>query len=91
MLKRILVLGIIISFLLGTTAIFAETIYTTDGEVIKAKISEKYEDIIWYEVSTEDDIVEYLGIDIAQVEKILNDDGSVSEYSPMIVPAEEEK
>jgi len=61
---------------------YAETIYAKDGRQIKAKISEKTEMVIWYEITT-GDMGEYVGIDISGVEKVLNDDGSVSEYSPI--------
>ena len=61
--------------------LYCETIYTIDGEVIQAKVTEKTENTIWYEVAT-GDIIEEAGIDIAEVEKVLNDDGSVSEYLP---------
>ncbi len=83
---RVGISGVI--FLLGCAAGFiilnpayGETIYTKDGKKIQAKISEKTDTTIWYEISS-GDIVEENGIDISDVEKILNDDGSVSKYSP---------
>lgn len=86
--KIVLVL-LVMQIFTGQFAADAETIYTKDGGVITAKISEKAETIIWYELSAGDDIVEYSGIDIADVEKIVNDDGSVSEYSPTYTPPAE--
>jgi len=79
---RTLLVLLIIQFFIGQVAVYAETIYTKKGSVIKAKVTEKSEDTIWYEIVVADDIVEYIGIDISEVEKILNDDGSISEYSP---------
>ena len=66
----------------GLRPAFSETIYTIEGEVIQAKISEKTETAIWYEIP-QGDMVEYIGINISDVEKILNDDGSNSKYSPI--------
>ena len=68
-------------FLSNSGIVYAENIYTTDGKVIQAKITEKTEDTIWYE-TTNGDVSEFLGIDISKVVKVLNDDGSVSKYSP---------
>jgi len=77
----ILLLVWVMAFI-GLRPAYAETIYTKDGRQIKAKITEKTETVIWYEIST-GDMVEYVGIDISEVEKVSNDDGSVSEYSPI--------
>lgn len=79
---KILSALLIIQFFIGLPLADAETIYTKDGRVISAKIAEKSETTIWYEIVVDADIMEYAGIDIAEVEKILNDDGSVSMYSP---------
>ena len=70
--------------IIGLGAVYAETIYTKDGQEIQVKVIEKTEDTIWYEVTT-GDIVEEIGIDIDEVEKILNDDESISKYSPLYV------
>jgi len=79
----ILLLSLFAIQLLGSTgAVYSETIYTIDGGVIEAEVSEKTEDTIWYEITT-GDVIEEIGIDISDVDKILNDDGSVSEYSPI--------
>jgi hypothetical protein len=78
-LKGLVVLAVFC--LAGAGWVFAETIYLKDGEIIEAKISEKTEDTIWYEVGS-GDITEYIGLEISKIEKILNDDGTVSEYSP---------
>ena len=61
--------------------VFAETIYTKNGETIKANVSELSNGTLWYE-TTSGDVTEYQGMDMANVEKVLNDDGSVSQYSP---------
>jgi len=66
---------------LGLGTVYAEIIYTKDGRQIQAKVTEKTEDTIWYEIVS-GDIIEEIGIDITEVEKVLNDDGSISEYSP---------
>lgn len=77
----------IVSVLLLVAAVFmpavlyAESIYKTDGSVIQAKVVEKTEDAIWVETTT-GDIVEQTSIDLSEVNKVLNDDGSVSQYSP---------
>lgn len=79
----IVLVVLLVSVLVGPRAAYPETICTKDGQQIKAKITEKTENTIWYEVTT-GDIIEETGIDIADVDKILNDDGSVSEYSPAV-------
>ncbi|MFH1504209.1 MAG: hypothetical protein ABIH08_02300 [Candidatus Omnitrophota bacterium] len=82
-LKVLFALGIA-CFLTGQIAGYTETIYTTDGQEIKAVISEGTEDdteMIWYEVES-GDIIELMCIERSEVSKILNDDGSTSEYSP---------
>lgn len=61
--------------------VFAETILTREGQSIQAKITEVTEDTVWYEVER-GDIVEEVGIDISEVERIFDDDGNVSKYSP---------
>lgn len=66
---------------LFSAAVYPETIYTKDGKVIQAKITKKTATAIWYELAS-GDIIEYVGINIVDVKKILNDDGSVSKYSP---------
>jgi len=75
-----LVIGMTL-LLMGQASLFAETIYKKDGGVIQAKVVEKTTDAIWYETTAED-IVEQVSIDLTDIDKILNDDGSVSEYSP---------
>ena len=77
----ILLLVWVMAFI-GLRPAYAETIYTKDGRQIKAKITEKTETVIWYEVLA-GDIVKYIGINISEIDKILNDDGSISEYSPV--------
>jgi hypothetical protein len=79
----IILLSLIIAqlFVIPGTA-YSEIIYTTDGNIIEAKISEKTDDAIWYEVET-GDIVEEVCISISDIDRILNDDKSVSEYSPI--------
>ncbi len=76
-----LVILVCLMAITGLGVVYAEVIYTKAGEEIQAKIDERDGDIIWYE-SSGGEIVEYTGIDIAEVEKVLNDDGSVSDYSP---------
>ncbi|TRZ52275.1 MAG: hypothetical protein D4S01_03210 [Dehalococcoidia bacterium] len=60
---------------------YAEIIFTKDGQVINASITEKSDNTIWYEVESAD-MIEEIGIDISAVDNVLNDDGSISEYSP---------
>ena len=83
----ILLLVWVMAFI-GLRPAYAETIYTKDGQQIKAKITEKTKDTIWYEIAT-GDIVEEIGIDITEVNNVLNDDGSVSGYSPIRAEAVE--
>ena len=64
---------------LGTA--FGEAIYTKSGETINGKITEMSEGTIWYE-TTEGEVSEYVGIEFSNVEKVLNDDGTVSQFSP---------
>lgn len=76
---RILLIVVITQFFVGSETVWAEIIYTKDGEVIQAKTTEKTETTIWYK-EVKGDIVEEIGLDINDIEKILNDDGSVSKY-----------
>lgn len=83
----ILLLVYVIPFISALNPAYSETIYKTNGEVIQAKISEGTKTAIWYEVLA-GGMVEYVGINISDVEKILNDDGSISEYSPIKIEVE---
>ena len=76
-----LVILVCIMTIIGLEPLYCETIYTIGGKAIQAKITEKTENTIWYEAAT-GAIIEEAGIDIAEVEKVLNDDGSISKYSP---------
>ncbi len=73
--------GLVVSVifcLVGAGGAFAkpiERIYTRDGEVIEAKVVEKTEDTIWYEAES-GDIIEEIGIDISEVEKIVDSEGN---------------
>ena len=78
--KMCVVTLILVGLILSAGAAYGETIYTEDGEIIQGKITEIDEDTIWVEI-TEGDITEYIGVDKINVEKILNDDGSVYDYS----------
>jgi len=62
--------------IVGGTTGEAEVIYTKDGEQIQAKIDVIDDGVVWYEVTLSEDVTEYLGIDLADVEKIENDDGT---------------
>ena len=81
---KILLMLFVLQIFSGQVVVYAETIYAKDGEVIQANISEKTEDTIWYE-TTVGDITEYVGIDIADVEKVLDDEGNISEYDPTFI------
>lgn len=72
---------------------YSETIYTKEeiaagkegasakeGQIIQGKITEVTQDTVWIEVES-GDIVEYIGVDKAEIEKILKDDGTPYEYS----------
>jgi len=79
--KRILISIIVVSVLVVSAMaimpkVCAETIYTKDGEEIKVEISEIEDGTVWYE-TTVGDVVECTGIDMVDVEKIENDDGTV--------------
>ena len=79
-----LLLGISACFFMCRFAGYCETIYTKDGREIKAVIAEETEDdqeMVWYEIGS-GDMVELQGIERSEVTKILNDDGTTSEYSP---------
>lgn len=75
---KILTVGLI-WFMMFITFGYCEVIYTKDGKEIRGKITEITADTIWVEVTT-GDIIEYTGIDKANVQKILNDDGSKYAY-----------
>ena len=69
-------------FVCTASLAFAEIIVTKDGRSIQAKITEINEETntIWYEVES-GEIIEEIGIDISEVDRVLNDDGSVA-YLP---------
>ncbi len=66
----------------GQTVIYAETIYKKDGSIVQVKISEMSDGSIWYETIV-GDITEQVSIDLTEVDKILDDNGIVSKYSPV--------
>jgi len=66
---------------------FSEIIYTQQGDIIKAKIIEVDDATLWYKKQT-GDIIEEIGLDISDIDRVLNDDGTVSEYSPVNVKTE---
>jgi len=79
--KKILICMMMVLFLVVSAVaimpkVCAETIYTKDGEEIKAEISEITDGTVWYE-TTVGDVVECTGIDMVDIEKIENDDGTV--------------
>jgi hypothetical protein len=78
---RVLIVCLIILVFNILPLCHAEIIFTRDGQVINAKITEKSETTIWYEVES-GDMTEEIGIDISDVDNVLNDDGSMSAYSP---------
>ena len=78
---KVCVILLIAGMFIGIKPVFSESIYTKDGKVIKGTVASKSESAIWYGTSN-GDVTEYKGIPIANVSKILNDDGSVSKYSP---------
>ena len=78
----LILLLVCVMFVSTLNPVYCETIYTIKGEVIQARVSEKTETVIWYEVPV-GDMVKYIGINISEIDKILNDDGSISEYSPV--------
>ncbi len=73
---------LMVVYVFGVPALsYAEIILTKEGQIIQAVIIEKTDDTIWYEIES-GDVTEEIGIDILDVDNVLNDDGSVSEYSP---------
>jgi len=72
---------LVIYFFTAVFFAYAETIYTKDGEIIQGEITEITEDTVWIETTTKGDVTEETGIDKSEVVKILNDDGSVYNYS----------
>jgi len=76
---KILLISGLIWFMMLVTFGYCEVIYTKDGKEIRGKITEITEDTVWVEI-TMGDIIEYSGIDKANVQKILNDDGSKYKY-----------
>ena len=77
---KVLTILLVIYFFTAVFFAYAETIYTKDGQEIQGKITEITEDTIWIETS-KGDVIEETGIDKSEVVKILNDDGSVYNYS----------
>jgi len=84
MLKLLSILLMAVLFC-GQAMLYAETIYKKDGTTIQGKIASKEEGSIWYELATGGDIVEEVSIDLADISKIINDDGTISQYSPTYV------
>ncbi len=78
---KVIVFFIICCFVPVMVNAHAEAIYTKDGETINAKIVSKTPNTIWYETKTSS-VNGRLGISVDRVSRILNDDGSVSDYSP---------
>ena len=78
--KVVMLLSVFYSFGISAS-IYAEIIYTKEKQIIHAVIIEKTDDTIWYEVKS-GDMTEEIGIDISDIDNVLNDDGSVSKYSP---------
>ena len=73
---------LMVVYVFGVPALsYAEIILTKEGQIIQAVIIEKTDDTIWHEIES-GDVTEEIGIDILDVDNVLNDDGSVSEYSP---------
>jgi len=70
-------LSLLAILLLVATGCYAETIYKKDGETINVKIVTETRNTIWYEMGSG-----RLGISKSDIEKILDDDGNVSHYSP---------
>lgn len=58
----------------------AERIYHKDGRISDEKITYRNRGVVWYRQSTG-----LLGIDIRDIEKIENDDGSVSKYDYKVI------
>ncbi|MFC1808053.1 hypothetical protein ACFL0T_06800 [Candidatus Omnitrophota bacterium] len=85
--KKITTLIYIISFIvaLGILCAYAETIHTKDGRTINQRIVQKTKSTIWYEVNLGASGKGKLGILIDDVEKVLDDDGTVSSYSPTYI------
>jgi len=90
---KVLILLSLVSFFVAPASLFCETIYTKEGKQIKAVIAKETaedEKLIWYEVES-GDIIEYFSIERSEVAKILNDDGSLSKYSPTYSEEPEEE
>jgi hypothetical protein len=68
---------IVLSINFIATVSLAETIYTKDEKTINARIVDVTKNTIWYET-----VGGRAGITRDSVSKILNDDGTVSQYSP---------
>jgi len=76
--KKKIILSIVIFLLIAYSKdSFAEIIYKKDGKAIDAKIVDVTSNTIWYEVAGGRS-----GLQKASVSKILNDDETISEYSP---------
>ena len=68
-------------FYAGASFCFAEKIHTKDGRTIEGEIFNKIDDTIWYEVAVGSSKGK-VGININTISQILNNDGTVSQYSP---------
>lgn len=82
--SRFFTFAIMTAVILSANSLYAETINTRDGAVIKARIVNRIRDTIWYEVALTDGAGK-VGVDINRVKDIIADDGSISVYSPNYV------
>lgn len=73
--KRLFVCISLISLLLSLSWANAEVIHCKGGQVIKGKISHRSGNSVWMESENG-----YSGVPLARIERIENDDGSISDY-----------
>lgn len=86
--KKIIFFLIAGLLIFGSVNNYAETIYTKDGKTVNAKVVSRGKNIIWYEVRMSSGSGK-MGMDINSVSEILNDDGTISPYSPTFVEPEQ--
>ena len=67
--------ALIIIFFIASSQCFAEKIYCKDGKILNEKINYRNRGIVWVQKSGGS-----VGINVDDIEKIENDDGSVSKY-----------
>lgn len=78
--RKFAIVLVIIGLLVAGGEVYGEIVYTKDGETVKGTITEIVDGTVWMEVEN-GEIVEYVGVDQEDIDRILNDDGTYFDYA----------